>query len=364
LRAAVAEREAREAADQAAAEAAAEATAVARAAAVATEALRREAEVELPGFVAALYASDQQVGAKAVMRALAKHGGWGAMASKAAAQDALQRLRGGAAEDDAAAAARAREAREATAAAAEALRREAEAELGGFVAALWGANKDVGTKAVLKALAEHGGWGGVAKKAAVQDALHRLRKDAALRQLEAAKLLEDPSEELLELLREAERFFGGGRPKLSRRIAGLEAWQAERRQAAAAEQAARRRAAEDAEQAVRAAAAAAAAAEEEEAANLLAARAEAETVAARTEAEVRGTGVVAVEAEAREVEPEYELVAELLRRLELVEYLPLCLENELEDGASHFGTGLDSVLLRAFKRTTWNGAWGVYYFVC
>jgi hypothetical protein len=82
---------------------------------------------------------------------------------------------------------------------------------------------------------------------------------------------------------------------------------------------------------------------EEEAANLLAVRAEAEALAARTEAEVRGAGGAAVEAE--EVEPEYEVVAELLRRLELVEYLPLCLENELEDGASYFGTSLESVLL-------------------
>jgi hypothetical protein len=60
--------------------------------------------------------------------------------------------------------------------------------------------------------------------------------------------------------------------------------------------------------------------------------------------EFRGTGGVAVEAEAREVDPRYELVAELLARLELVEYLPLCLENELEDGASYFGTSLESVL--------------------
>ena len=105
--------------------------------------------------------------------------------------------------------------------------------------------------------------------------------------------------------------------------------------------------------------------EEEDAANLHAARAEAEAaLVARTEAEeaailhaaraeaealaapaVRGTGGAAVEAEAQEVDPRYELIAELLRRLELVEYLPLCLENELEDGASYFGTRLERALL-------------------
>jgi hypothetical protein len=194
LRVAAEEREARKAADQAAAEAAVEATAVAQAAAAATEALRRKAEVELPAFVASLYASDQGIGAKAVMRALAERGGWGGVVKKAAAQDALQRLRGGAAEEDAAAAARAHEAREAAAAVAEALRREAKAELPGFVATLWGANKVVGSKAAMRALAERGGWGGVVKKAAVQDALHGLRNGAALRQLEAAKSLADPSE--------------------------------------------------------------------------------------------------------------------------------------------------------------------------
>jgi hypothetical protein len=116
------------------------------------------------------------------------------MATKVAAQDALQRLRGGAAEGEASAAARAHEAREAAVAAAEALRCEAEAELPGFVATLWGAHKEVGTKAAMRALAERGGWGGVVKKAAVQDALHSLRNDAVLWQLEAAKSLEDPSE--------------------------------------------------------------------------------------------------------------------------------------------------------------------------
>jgi hypothetical protein len=322
---------------------------VAQAAAEATEALRREAKAELPAFVARLYASDQGVGAKAVMRALAERGGWGAMATKVAAQDALQRLRGGAAEGVAVAAARVHEAREAAAAAAEALRREAEAELPGFVATLWGANKEVGTKAAMRALAQRGGWGGVVKKAAVQDALHGLRNAAALRQLEEARSLEDPSEELLELLREAERFFDGGRPKLTRRIAGLEAWMAERRQAAAAELAARRRAAEDAERALRT--------EEEEAASLLAARAEAEALAAPV---VRGTGGAAVEAEAQEVDPRYELVAELLGRLELVEYLPLCLENELEDGALYSGTSLESVYIIVCLRTIWNAAWAVY----
>jgi hypothetical protein len=218
------EREARAAADQAAAEAAAEAAAVARAAATATaEALRREAESKLPAFVAGLYASDQGIGIKVVMKALAEHGGWGAMATKAAAQEALQCLRGDAAEGEAAVAARTREAREAAAAAAvEVMRREAEAELPGFVASLWGANKDVGMKFVMRSLAEQcelGGWGRVARQkggahyCAVQDALHGLRKTAALRQLEEAKSLEDPSEELLELLQEAERFFDGSRPK-------------------------------------------------------------------------------------------------------------------------------------------------------
>jgi hypothetical protein len=147
------------------------------------------------------------------------------------------------------------------------------------------------------------------------------------------------------------------------------AWLAERRQvAAAAKQASRRRVAEDAERAVRVAAEVALAArtEEEDAANLHAARAEAEAalvarteaeeaailhaaraeaeaaLAARTEAEVREAGWSML---ARGVEPEYELVAELLRRLELVEYLPLCLENELEDGASYFGTRLERALL-------------------
>jgi hypothetical protein len=350
VRVAAEERKARETADQVASEAAAEAAAAAQAAAAAAAALRREAEAELPGFVAGLYASDRGIGAKAVMRALAERGGWGAMATKAAAQDALQRLRGDAAEGEAAVAARAHEARDAAAAAAEALRREAEAELPGFVATLWGANKDVGTKAAMRALVEHGGWGGVVKKAAVQDALQSLRNAAALRQLEEAKSLEDPSEELLELLRQAERFFDGGRPKLTGRIAGLEAWLAERRQAAAAEQVARRRAAEDAERALEV--------EEEEAANLLAAHVEAENLAARTEAEVRATGGTAAEAEAREVDPRYELVAELLGRLELVEYLPLCLENELEDGAS-FGASLASVYIIVCLRTIWNGAWAV-----
>jgi hypothetical protein len=256
------------------------------------------------------------------------------MATKAAVHDALQRLRGGAADGEASTAARVHEAREAAAAAAEALRREAVAELPGFVATLWGANKEVGTKAAMRALAERGGWGSVVKKAAVQDALHGLRNDAALRQLEAAKSLEDPSEALLELLREAERFFGGGRPKLRRRIAGLEAWLEERRRAAAAELTARRGAAEDAERALWV--------EEEEAASLLAAHAEAETLAAPA---VRGTGGAAVEAEAREVDPRYELVVELLGRLELVEYLPLCLENELEDGVSSSGIILESGLV-------------------
>jgi hypothetical protein len=286
LRAAAEEQAAREAADQAAAEAAAEAAAAAQAAAAAVEALRREAEAELPAFVASLYASDQGIGAKAVMRALAERGGWGAMATKVAAQDALQRLRGGAAEAGVAAAAKVHEAREAAAAVAEVLRREAEAELPGFVAALCGANKEVGTKAVMRALAERGGWGGVVKKAAVQDALHSLRNDVALQQLEEAKSLEDPSEALLELLREAERFFDGSRPKLTRRIAGLEAWLEERRQAAAAELAAQRRAAEDAERALRV--------EEEEAASLLAARAEAEALTAPV---VRGTDAARAEAD-------------------------------------------------------------------
>ena len=83
-------------------------------------------------------------------------------------------------------------------------------------------------------------------------------------------------------------------------------------------------------------------------------------LAARTEAEVRGAAGVAVEVEAREVDPRYELVAELLGRLELVEYLPLCLENELEDGALYFGTSLESVYIIVCLRTIWNAAWAVY----
>jgi hypothetical protein len=205
----------------------------------------------------------------------------------------------------------------------------------------------------MRALAEHGGWGGVVKKAAVQDALHGLRNAAALRQLEEARSLEDPSEELLELLREAERFFDGGRPRLTRRIADLEAWLAERRQAAVAEQAARRRAALDAERALRAE-------EEEEAASLLAAHVAAEALAARTEAEVRAAGGAAVEAEAHDVDPRYELVAELLERLERVESLPLCLENALADGALDTGTSLESVYTIVCLRTIWNAAWAVY----
>jgi hypothetical protein len=101
-------------------------------------------------------------------------------------------------------------------------------------------------------------------------------------------------------------------------------------------------------------------AEGEEAASLLAAHAAAAALAARTEAEVRAAGGAAVEAEAREVDPRYELVAELLGRLGLVEYLPLCLENELEDGALYFGTSLGSVYIIVCLSTIRNGAWAVY----